>query len=109
MRAEDPQVFTAAALALTFPTWLTVSVLGRPDQGVIVAGYLGSLLMAGSYLAICACISATTRNQVIAFIVGVLAAYAIDQVLGVGISNRLFTVLVVALVGGLWYRLRNVV
>ncbi|MEI8395750.1 MAG: ABC transporter permease subunit [Rhodospirillaceae bacterium] len=64
--------FTALALALTFPVWITISILGKPDQGVIVAGYLGSLLMAGAYLAICACISATTRNQVIAFVVGVI-------------------------------------
>ncbi len=64
--------FTAIALALTFPIWLTVSLLGHPDQGVILAGYLGSLLMAGGYLAICACLSAATRNQVIAFVVGVI-------------------------------------
>ena len=63
--------FTAIALALTFPVWLTVSFLGHPDQGVILAGYLGSLLMAGGYLAICACLSAATRNQVVAFVVGV--------------------------------------
>lgn len=67
--------FTAIALALTFPTWITVAYLGNPDHGVIVAGYLGSLLMAGSYLAICSCISATTKNQVIAFIVGVLVCF----------------------------------
>ncbi len=64
--------FTAIALALTFPIWITVSILGHPDQGVILAGYLGSLLMAGGYLAISACLSATTRNQVIAFVVSVL-------------------------------------
>ena len=64
--------FTAIALALTFPVWITVSYLGQPDQGVILAGYLGSLLMAGGYLAICACLSALTRNQVIAFVLGVI-------------------------------------
>ncbi len=63
--------FTAIALALTFPIWITVSILGHPDHGVIVAGYLGSLLMAGGYLAICTCLSATTRNQVIAFVLGI--------------------------------------
>jgi ABC-2 type transport system permease protein len=61
--------FTAIALALTFPIWISVNYLGAPDNGVILASYLGSLLMAGAYLAIGACISATTRNQVIAFIV----------------------------------------
>ena len=44
-------VFLALALALTFPVVVTVNVLGSPDNGVIVAGYLGSLLLAGTYLA----------------------------------------------------------
>lgn len=68
-------VFAGIALALTFPIWLTVNYLGTPDNGVILAGYLGSFLMAGSYLAIGACISATTRNQVIAFVVSVLVCF----------------------------------
>ena len=61
--------FTAIALSLTFPLWLTVNYLGDPDNGVILAGYLGSLLMAGAFLAIGSCMSALTRNQVIAFVV----------------------------------------
>ncbi|HEY0107017.1 MAG TPA: ABC transporter permease [Rhizomicrobium sp.] len=67
--------FIAVALALTFPIWLTVNFLGSPDNGVIVASYVGSLLMAGGYLAIGACISATTSNQVIAFVVTVVACF----------------------------------
>lgn len=63
--------FTAIALGLTFPMWLTVNYLGEPDNGVILAAYLGSLLMAGAFLAIGSCISATTRNQVIAFVITV--------------------------------------
>jgi ABC-2 type transport system permease protein len=61
--------FTGIALALTFPIWLTVNYLGNPDNGVILAGYIGSLLMAGAYLSIGSCMSAVTRNQVIAFVV----------------------------------------
>lgn len=61
--------FSAIALALTFPVWITANYLGDPDNGVIVASYLGSLLMAGAFLAIGSCISALTRNQVIAFVV----------------------------------------
>jgi len=60
------------ALALTFPVWITVNVLGDPDNGVIVAGYVGSALMAGAYLAIGACFSALTRNQVIASILALV-------------------------------------
>lgn len=62
-------IFTAIALSLTFPLWITVNYLGDPDNGVILAGYLGSLLMAGAFLAIGSCISALTRNQVISFVV----------------------------------------
>ena len=61
--------FIGLALVLTFPMWVTVNVLGRPDNGVIVASYFGSFLMAGAYLAVASCISALTKNQVIAFIV----------------------------------------
>ncbi len=60
--------FTAVALAGTLPFWITVNVLGTPDNGIILAGYIGSLFMAGAYLAIGAAMSALTRNQVIAFI-----------------------------------------
>jgi ABC-2 type transport system permease protein len=68
-------VFAGLALALTFPIWLTVNYLGNPDNGVILAGYIGSFLMAGAYLSIGACISATTDNQVIAFIVSVSVCF----------------------------------
>jgi ABC-2 type transport system permease protein len=61
--------FTAIALALTFPIWLTVNYLGDPDNGAILAAYLGSLLMAGGFLAIGSFVSALTKNQVIAFVV----------------------------------------
>jgi len=65
-------IFLAAALALTFPSIVTVNLLGEPDNGVIVAGYLGSLLLAGAYLAITCMTSAMTRNQVVAFILSVV-------------------------------------
>ena len=60
--------FSITALCLTFPFWLTVNFLGNPDNGVILASYLGSSLMAGAYLAIGSMISATTKNQIIAFV-----------------------------------------
>jgi ABC-2 type transport system permease protein len=67
--------FTGVALALTFPIWLTVNFLGNPDNGVIVAGYFGSFLMAGAYLSIGACLSSATNNQVIAFVVSVSVCF----------------------------------
>jgi len=65
-------LFAGIALALTFPVWITVNWLGSPDNGVIFAGYVGSLMLAGSYLAISCMTSAMTRNQVISFIVSVM-------------------------------------
>ena len=65
-------IFLAVALLLTFPTVVTVNVLGEPDNGMIAAGYVGSFLLAGSYLAITCMTSAMTRNQVVAFIVSVV-------------------------------------
>jgi gliding motility-associated transport system permease protein len=69
-------IFTAIALALTFPIWITVNYLGSPDNGTIVAAYIGSLLLAGGFLAIGSCMSALTRHQVIAFIVTVVVCFA---------------------------------
>lgn len=67
--------FIGIALALTFPLWITVNYLGDPDNGVIFASYLGSMLMAGAFLAIGSCISAATRNQVVAFILTVVVCF----------------------------------
>lgn len=67
--------FIGIALALTFPVWLTVNYLGEPDNGAIVAGYVGSLLMAGAFLAIGSCLSAATRSQAVAFILSVVACF----------------------------------
>jgi ABC-2 type transport system permease protein len=68
-------VFTGIALSLTFPIWITVNYLGDPDNGAILAGYVGSFLMAGGFLAIGSCLSATTSNQVIAFVVTVVVSF----------------------------------
>jgi len=68
-------LFVGLALMLTFPIWLTVNYLGDPDNGVIAAGYIGSWLMAGGFLAIGSCMSALTRNQVVAFILSVVVCF----------------------------------
>lgn len=68
-------IFSGVALLLTFPMWLTVNYLGDPDNTVIVAGYIGSFLMAGGFLAIGSCISALTRSQVIAFVISVVVCF----------------------------------
>ncbi|HBS28919.1 MAG TPA: ABC transporter permease [Phycisphaerales bacterium] len=67
--------FTGLALALTFPMWITVSVLGRPDHGAIVTAYIGSFLMAGGFLAVGACVSAMTKSQPVAFVLTTVACF----------------------------------
>ena len=62
-------LFTGIALALTFQVWITINYLGEADNPVILLSYIGSFLMAGAYLAVGACVSAFTRNQVIAFVI----------------------------------------
>jgi ABC-2 type transport system permease protein len=64
--------FLAVALVLTFPAVITVNLLGTPDNGIIAAGYFGSLLLAGAYLAVTCMTSAMTRNQVVALILSVV-------------------------------------
>jgi ABC-2 type transport system permease protein len=61
-------LFIGVALVLTFPLWITVNYLGHPDNGVILAGYLGSWLMAGAFVAIGICMSAATNSQIVAFL-----------------------------------------
>ena len=67
--------FTALALTLTFPMWITVNYLGQPDNTVILVSYVGSLLMAGGFLAIGSCISALTKSQVVAFVVSIVICF----------------------------------
>ncbi|MDP6407282.1 MAG: ABC transporter permease [Alphaproteobacteria bacterium] len=81
--------FIGLALVLTFPMWITVNLLGDPDNGVVLASYLGSLVMAGAFLAIGSCISALTKNQVIAFIVSATVCF-IFTMSGMGLVLNFF-------------------
>jgi ABC-2 type transport system permease protein len=68
-------LFTILALVLTFPLWITVNYLGSPDNGAILAAYIGSMLLAAGFLSIGSLASALTRNPVVAFIVGIAACF----------------------------------
>jgi len=83
-------LFIGLALALTFPVWLTVNYLGEPDNGIVAAGYIGSWLMAGGFLAIGSCMSAVTRNQVVAFILSVAVCFGF-MLSGLPMVMNLFT------------------
>jgi ABC-2 type transport system permease protein len=67
--------FTTVAVVLTFPVWITVNYLGSPDNLVILASYIGSLLMAGGFLAIGSCVSALSKSQVIAFVISLVISF----------------------------------
>jgi len=67
--------FTTVAVILTFPVWITVNYLGNPDNTVILASYIGSLLMAGGFLAIGSCVSALSKSQVIAFVISLVISF----------------------------------
>lgn len=69
--------FTGVGLLLTFPIWITVNILGDPDNGVIIASYVGSFLMAGGFLAVGSFVSSLTKNQVIAFVVSVVLCFGL--------------------------------
>jgi len=71
-------VFTALALLGTIPIWITVNYLGDPDNTVIAISYVGSLLMAGGFLSIGSCVSALTKNQVIAFVISFIICLAFN-------------------------------
>jgi ABC-2 type transport system permease protein len=101
--------FAGIALALTFPIWITVAWLGDPDNGAIFVGYLGALLMAGGFLAIGTCMSALTRNQVIAFVLGLVislvslfAAYPIVR----EFLSRIFSQAIVDAIAGFSFLMR---
>jgi|TARA_B100000519_G_scaffold60154_2_gene50410 ABC-2 type transport system permease protein len=68
-------LFTGLALLLTFPIWITVNMLGEPDNGVILSSYIGSWLMSGGFIAIGSCMSALSKSQVIAFIVSAVVCF----------------------------------
>lgn len=70
-------LFVGLALALTFPLWVTVNYLGAPDNGVILGAYLGAWLMAGGFLAVGSCLSALSKNQIIAFILTLVVCFVL--------------------------------
>ena len=70
-------IFTLIALILTMPIWITVNYLGDPDNNVILISYVGSWLMAGAFLALTSCLSALTKNQVIAFIISSISGFVL--------------------------------
>ena len=70
-------IFTLTALILTMPIWVTVNYLGDPDNNVILISYIGSWLMAGAFLALTSCLSALTKNQVIAFIISSISGFVL--------------------------------
>lgn len=90
--------FISLGVALTFPAVFTVAYLGDPDWGAIVTGYLGTILMAASFLGICSLGSATTRNQVIAFIIGLFVCLIL-----VFLGHNMFSGFLTGLEAPVWF------
>lgn len=77
-------ILLGSALALTFAYPLTISLLGSPDHGALVGGYLGLFLMGAAYLAIGLFTSGLTPNQIVAFITGfviIFVLFMLDKVI----------------------------
>ncbi|HTX86610.1 MAG TPA: ABC transporter permease subunit [Candidatus Nanoarchaeia archaeon] len=68
--------FMMIALALTFTIPVTISFLGQMDFGPLWGSYLGSIFLAGAYLSLGLFMSALTKNQIIAFVLGLVACFA---------------------------------
>jgi ABC-2 type transport system permease protein len=80
----------AVSLAMTFPLWITINLLGHPDNAAILTGYLASLLMAGAYIAIGSAMSALTGAQIVAFVLAVLVAFILTA-LGLPMVSDFFS------------------
>ncbi len=78
------------ALLLTAPLWVSVNVLGSPDNAAIFTAYLASLLMAGAYIAIGSAMSALTSAQVVAFVLAVLISFVLTA-LGLPLVSDFFS------------------
>lgn len=65
-------ILIAIALAFTLPYYITISTLGSIDHGAVWAGYLGLLLMSGSYIAIGLFSSSISKNQIVGFLLALL-------------------------------------
>ena len=70
-------VFTAAALAPTLLYLLTVLLVGSPDAGPLLGGYIGSLFLGASCVAVGVCASASTKNQITAFIIALSVNFSL--------------------------------
>ena len=84
--------FVTLAIVLTFTMPITIAYLGSPDWGPVLSGYLGSILMAGSYLSICSLTSSLTKNQVISFVLSLTICLSL-VLLGWSVFNNLMLAL----------------
>ncbi len=64
--------FIILVLILTFLTPLTVILLGNPDLGLIVSGYVGSVFLGGGYIAVGILVSSLNKDQVSSYVLTLL-------------------------------------
>lgn len=67
--------FLAVNLLLSLTLPITVAILGSLDFGPVIGGYLGALFLGAAYLSLGLYISSLTRNQIVAFLLAVVASF----------------------------------
>jgi ABC-2 type transport system permease protein len=78
-------IFMGLMLVPTVSYPLTISFLGELDWGPVLGGYIGTFLLAGSYCSMGLFASSLTRNQIIAFIIGLAICFGLTM-----LGNMLF-------------------
>lgn len=73
-------VFYLAALAGTLMIPIMLMVLGKPDVGQLVGGYLGAVLLGAFFLSIGIFISGFCQDQIVAFILAMLVCFGIHLI-----------------------------
>lgn len=76
--------FVAAMLLPTVSFPVFIAFLGDLDPGPVIGGYVGALCLGGAFCAVGLFASSLTRNQIIAFIIGMVVCFSltiVDQML----------------------------
>jgi len=73
----------ALIMAMLIPTLaypLTISFIGNLDWGPVLGGYVGAVFMGAAFSAVGLFASALTRNQIIAFIIGLAICFTLTLI-----------------------------